>query len=208
MDGEGPLCYDVGRSFPHKGWMNMYIDKTLYSTRPADDRIPQELAVYDALERLNIPYIRVDHDHADTIEFCREVEAVLGSKICKNLFLCNRQQTEFYLLMMPGDKPFKTKYLSAQLGCSRLSFAGGEHMKEYLRTVPGSVSALELLFDTQNRVQLVIDRDLMEDGYISGHPGISTSTLRLRRADLLKFVEAAGHAPTYVDLPDPRREEQ
>lgn len=123
----------------------MYIDKNRYTTRPTDDRIPQEFAIYDRLEELSIPFVRVDHDHADTIEFCQEVEAVLGSKICKNLFLCNRQQTEFYLLMMPGDKPFKTKFLSAQLGCARLSFADDGHMRDFLQTVPGSVSALELL---------------------------------------------------------------
>ena len=184
----------------------MYIDPNRYTTRPTDDRIPQELAIYDKLEELSIPYVRVDHDHADTIEFCQEVEAVLGAKICKNLFLCNRQQTEFYLLIMPGDKPFKTKYLSAQLECSRLSFAGAEHMAEYLRTVPGSVSALELLFDTQRRIRLVIDRELLADEFISGHPGISTSTLMLKREDLLRYVESTGHPPAYIDLPDPRRE--
>ena len=185
----------------------MYIDPQPYTTRPSDDRIPQELAVYDKLEELSIPYIRVDHDHADTIEFCHEVEQVLGAKICKNLFLCNRQQTQFYLLMMPGDKPFKTKYLSAQLECARLSFADAGHMEAYLQTVPGSVSALELLFDTQGRIQLVIDRDLLADTYISGHPGISTSTLRLTREDMLRYVRAVGHEPVLVDLPDPRAEE-
>ena len=181
----------------------MYIDPQRYTTRPTDGRIPQELAVYDRLEELDIPYVRVDHEHADTIEFCHQVEAVLGSKICKNLFLCNRRQTEFYLLMMPGEKPFKTKYLSAQLGCSRLSFADGEHMKTYLQTVPGSVSALELIFDTEQHVRLVIDRELLDDPYISGHPGISTSTLQLRREDMLRYVEAAGHTPTVIDLPVP-----
>ena len=185
----------------------MYIDPNRYSGRPTDDRIPQELAIYDRLEELAIPYIRVDHDHADTIEFCLEVEQVLGAKICKNLFLCNRQQTQFYLLMMPGDKPFKTKYLSAQLGCTRLSFADAGHMAEYLRTTPGSVSALELLFDTGGHVQLVIDQDLMADAFISGHPGISTSTLRLKREDLLRYVASTGHEPVYIDLPDPRAEE-
>lgn len=184
----------------------MYIDPNRYTTRPAGGRIPQELAIYDRLEELEIPYVRVDHDHADTIEICHEVEKILGSKICKNLFLCNRQQTEFYLLMMPGDKPFKTKFLSAQLGCSRLSFADDGHMRDYLQTVPGSVSALELLFDTDHRVQLVIDRDLLDDDSISGHPGISTSTLRLKREDLLRFVESTGHSPTYIDLPDPRKD--
>ena len=184
----------------------MYIDPTRYTTRPTDDRIPQELAIYDRLEQLSIPFIRVDHDHADTIEICHQVERILGSKICKNLFLCNRQQTGFYLLMMPGDKPFKTKFLSAQLGCSRLSFADDGHMRDCLQTVPGSVSALELLFDTDRHVKLVIDRDLLADAYISGHPGISTSTLQLRREDMLKFVESTGHSPTYIDLPDPRAE--
>lgn len=184
----------------------MYIDPTKYTTRPTDNRIPQELAIYDRLEALSIPYVRVDHDHADTIQFCEEVERVLGSKICKNLFLCNRQQTDFYLLMMPGDKPFKTKFLSAQLGCSRLSFADSGHMQEYLQTIPGSVSALELLFDRDHHVQLVIDQDLMADQLISGHPGISTSTIQLKREDMLKFVESTGHTPVYIDLPDPRAE--
>lgn len=185
----------------------MHIDQTRYTTRPTDDRIPQELAIYDRLEELDIPYVRVDHDHADTIEICHEVEKILDAQICKNLFLCNKQQTDFYLLMMPGDKPFKTKFLSAQLGCTRLSFAGDGHMRDFLQTIPGSVSALELLFDTDRRVRLVIDRELMADEYISGHPGISTSTLRLRREDMLKFVESTGHPPVYVDLPDPRKDE-
>ena len=184
----------------------MYIDPNRYTARPTDNRIPQELAIYDRLEELSIPYVRVDHDHADTIEICHQVERILGSKICKNLFLCNRQQTGFYLLMMPGDKPFKTKFLSAQLGCTRLSFAGEDPMRDYLQTVPGSVSALELLFDTDRHVKLVIDRDLLADEFISGHPGISTSTLQLRREDMLKFVESTGHSPTYIDLPDPRAE--
>ena len=185
----------------------MHIDPTVYTGRPSDQRIPQEEAIYDKLEELSIPFTRVDHDHADTMEDCLRIESVLGGKICKNLFLCNRQQTEFYLLMMPGDKPFKTKYLSAQLGCARLSFADAGHMEQYLQTVPGSVSALELLFDTGHHVQLVIDRALMADEDISGHPGISTSTLRLKREDLLRFVSSTGHEPVYIDLPDPREEE-
>ena len=185
----------------------MHIDPHLYTARPTDDRIPEENAIYDELERLDIPHLRVDHDHADTMEDCLRIESVLGGKICKNLFLCNRQQTEFYLLLMPGDKPFKTKYLSAQLDCSRLSFADDGHMAQYLRTVPGSVSALELLFDRERAVQLVIDRQLLADTCVCGHPGISTSTLRLTREDLLRYVEAVGHPPRYVELPDPREEE-
>lgn len=186
----------------------MYIDPVCHTGRPSDQRIPQEEAVYDKLEKLGIEFARVDHDHADTMEDCLKIESILGAKICKNLFLCNRQQTEFYLLMMPGDKPFKTKFLSAQLGCSRLSFADENHMRDYLSTIPGSVSALELLFDKENKVRLVIDRDLMTDEYISGHPGISTSTIRLKKEDLLRYVQEVNHEPTYIDLPDPRTMEE
>ena len=179
----------------------MYVDPILYSGRPSEPRSEQEDAIYDKLDALGIPFVRVDHEHADTMEDCLLIEAVLGGKICKNLFLCNRQGTAFYLLMMPGDKPFKTKYLSAQLGCARLSFADAGHMDRYLRTIPGSVSALELLFDTENHVQLVIDKALLSDEYISGHPGFSTSTVKLSREDLLRYVNAAGHPPVSVDLP-------
>ena len=179
----------------------MNIDKTRYSCRPRESRSEQEDAIYDKLDELSIPFDRVDHDAANTMEDCLLIEETLGGKICKNLFLCNRQATEFYLLMMPVRKPFKTKYLSAQLGCARLSFAGAEHMAELLHTVPGSVSALELLFDTERRVKLVIDRDLLEEDTISGHPGFSTSTLKLSREDLLRYVEATGHTPELVVLP-------
>ena len=179
----------------------MHIDPVRYAGRPADKRSPQEDAIYDALDALGIPFDRVDHDHADTMEDCLRIESVLGGRICKNLFLCNRQGTEFYLLMMPGDKPFKTKYLSAQLGCARLSFADAGHMEKYLRTIPGSVSALELLFDTEKRVRLIIDRDLLREDTFSGHPGFSTSTVMLSREDMLRYVNYIGHEPTYVELP-------
>jgi len=179
----------------------MYIDETVYTARPADRRTDAEEAIYDKLDQLSIPYIRLDHDHADTMEDCRLIEEKLGAPICKNLFLCNRQQTQFYLLMMHGEKPFKTKFLSAQLGCARLSFADAGHMADYLHTSPGSVSALELMFDEGHHVQLVIDQPLMADEYISAHPGLSTSTLRLKREDLLQFVQSTGHEPIVVDLP-------
>lgn len=181
----------------------MELSSLYHNTRPEGELLPQEEAAFALLEELGMDYGRVSSEPADTMEKCAAVSQVLGVPICKNLFLCNRQQTDFYLLMMPGDKPFKTKFLSAQLGCSRLSFADDGHMRDYLQTVPGSVSALELLFDTDRCVKLVIDRDLLADEFISGHPGISTSTLQLKREDLLKFVESTGHTPICIDLPDP-----
>ena len=179
----------------------MYIDPTVYQGRPSDDRIPQELAVYDKLEELGISFTRVDHDHADTMEDCLLIERTLGARICKNLFLCNRQQTDFYLLMMPGDKPFKTKELSGQLGIARLSFASPEDMEKYLDCTPGSSSIMGLANDTENHVQLLMDEDLKAGEYLGCHPCINTSSLKLRTADVFeKFLPAVHHEPIFVHL--------
>ena len=184
----------------------MYIDPTRYSGRPADcaSRLPKEQRCYDLLDRLGIAYFRVDHDHADTIEACEAVEQVLGEKICKNLFLCNRQKTQFYLLMLEGEKVFKTKDLSKQLGVARLSFADPADMEKYLDITPGSVSVLGLMNDPDNAVQLVIDRPIAESASIGCHPCINSSTLAIATADILeKFLPAVHHPPILVDLPGP-----
>jgi len=195
-----------------------YIDTHKYFGRPVQsmgpdavknptDRIPAELACYDLLDSLGILYSRVDHAHADTIEACHAVEAVLGWPVCKNLFLCNRQKTQYYLLMMEGDKVFKTKDLSKQLGVSRLSFAGPEDMVALLGVHPGSVTVLGLMNDKENKVQLVMDKPIHEAEHVACHPCISTSTLCLSRQDLLeKLLPAMGHAPIVVDLPIPEEE--
>lgn len=167
----------------------------------ADKRLPKEQKCYDMLDRLGVEYAGVDHEHADTIEVCHEIESTLGAKICKNLFLTNRQQTEFYLLLMPGDKPFKTKLLSKQIGTARLSFASSEHMQELLDITPGSVSVLGLMNDG-GRVHLVIDSDLLKDEFIGCHPCINTSTLRIRTSDILeKLLPEVGHEYAVVELP-------
>jgi len=174
---------------------------------PADysGRIPQEQRCYQLLDSLGVTYYRVDHAHADTMEECREVEKILDALICKNLFLCNRQQTEFYLLMIPGDKPFKTKELSKQIGSSRLSFAGAEHMKELLDLSPGSVSVLGLMNDRENRVRLLVDQDVLAGEWVGCHPCINTTSLKLRAEDLFGPVLAAmGHSltPVQLDIPE------
>lgn len=181
----------------------MYVDQNLYHGRPASgQRLDKELRCYDLLDRLGLTYDRADHDAADTIDACAAVEDVLGAGICKNLFLTNRQQTAFYLLLMPGHKPFRTKDLSHQIGSARLSFAAPEHMLELLDITPGSVSVLGLMNDHDGRVRLLIDRDLLKDAYLCCHPYINTSTLKLRMADAIDvLIPAMKHAPTYVDLP-------
>ena len=176
----------------------------LLQGRPADfdRRLPKEQRVYELLDRLQIDYQRIDHEAAMTMEACAQVDAALEAGICKNLLLCNRQCTNFYLLMMPGDKPFKTKELSAQIGSSRLSFAAPEYMERFLDITPGSLSVLGLMNDKDHRVNLLIDRDLLQGEYIGCHPCINTSSLRLKTADLMeKIIPAMDHPVTLVDLP-------
>lgn len=180
----------------------MKIDPILYSGRPNETRSPVEEACYDLLDKLGIAYFRVDHEHADTIEMCEEAETLLGCRICKNLFLTNRQQTDFYLLLMPGEKPFKTKLLSKQIGSARLSFASPEHMQTLLGLSPGSVSILGLMNDREKKVRLLIDRDLLEDESFGCHPCLNTSSLRFKSEDLFRtLIPALGHEVCFVELP-------
>lgn len=180
----------------------MFIDQHLYTGRPEGERIAKEERCYDLLDQLGVTYYRVDHEHADTIAACEEVEKLLGCTICKNLFLTNRQQTDFYLLIMPGEKPFKTKLLSKQIGSARLSFASPEHMEKYLDITPGSVSVLGLMNDRDRAVRLLVDRDLLKEENFGCHPCINTSSLRFRTEDLFdKILPAMGREPAFVDLP-------
>ena len=165
-------------------------------------RLEKEIRCYDLLDSLGISYQRLDHWPAMSMEVCGEIDRSLNAVICENLFLCNRQETAFYLLLIPGDKPFKTKYLSAQLGVSRLSFAKGEYMERFLDNTPGSATVLGLMNDTENRVQLVIDREVLSHEFFGCHPCINTSSLRLRVSDVMeKLLPAMHHSPILVDLP-------
>lgn len=175
----------------------------IYSGRPSDTtgRLEKEIRTYDLLDRLGIKYERVDHEAAMTIEACLGVDEALETEICKNLFLCNRQETRFYLLMMPGAKKFSTKELSSQIGSARLSFAKEKYMEEYLDITPGSVSVLGLMNDRENHVQLLIDSDLLKEEYFGCHPCINTSSLKLRVDDLLnRILPVIGHKPEIVEL--------
>ena len=175
----------------------------LFHGRPTDPagRLPREIRTYDFLDSLGIAYQRTDHERADNMAACNEIDAVLGVIICKNLFLCNRQGTAFYLLMMPGDKKFKTKELSGQIGSARLSFADPEAMLKYLDIEPGAVSIMGLMNDRGHAVQLLIDEDVLKDEYVGCHPCVCTSSLKIRTEDILrKFLPATGHTFRTVRL--------
>lgn len=181
-----------------------YLDKTLYNGRPADltGRLPKEIRTYDLLDKLNISYQRVDHSPLPTIEACREVDALLKIDICKNLFLRNAQKTDFYLLLLPGGKKFRTAALSRQIGSARLSFAEPEFMEQFLDITPGSVSVLGLMNDKDRHVRLLIDKDVLSNEFFGCHPCINTSSLKFKTADLLDKILLAIHCEyTLVDLP-------
>lgn len=181
-----------------------HIDPTLYEGRPADGsgREEKEIRTYDLLDSLHVPYTRVDHDALPTIEACLEVDRLLGTDICKNLFLRNAQKTDFYLLLMPGNKKFKTAILSKQIGSARLSFGEAEFMESFLNITPGSVSVMGLMNDSGNRVRLLIDKDILESEYFACHPCINTSSLKFKTQDLVdKVLPALSHPYTVVDLP-------
>ena len=176
---------------------------TIYNGRPEDltGRLEKEIRCYNLLDSLGIAYQRIDHAAAMTMEACAEVDKAFGADLCKNLLLCNRQCTDFYLLLTPGDKPFKTKLLSAQLGCSRLSFADGQYMEQFLDITPGSLSLLGLMNDKENQVQLLIDEDLLCKEFFGCHPCINTSSLLMKTNDVLEtLIPAMGHPPRTVVL--------
>ena len=177
----------------------------IYHGRPKydDGRLEKELKVYDLLDELGISYERVDHEALQTIEACQKVDETLGISICKNLFLCNRQKTAYYLLLLPGYKALKTKELSKQIPTSRLSFESGEDLDEYLNVTPGSATIMGLMFDPENRVQLVIDEELLKEEWFGCHPCINTSSLKLQTEDVIgKYLQAVHHEYLTVNLSD------
>ena len=183
----------------------IFVDRTLYNGAPEDldGRCAVERETYAFLKGKGVSFQRVDHGPAMTIAACEEVDRVLGIHMCKNLFLCNRQKTDFYLLLMPGRKPFRTKELSSQIQAARLSFADETYMREFLGLEPGSVTVLGLIHDADRRVRLLIDEDLLKDEYIGCHPCINTSSLKIRMKDLLETIlPATGHTYTPVHLSD------
>lgn len=180
---------------------NIRIDPVIYTAKPGETRSQREMETYELLDKLDIKYQRLDHDETETIEVCHDVEVLLGIEICKNLFLCNSGKTEFYLLMMPGQKKFVTKELCRQIGSSRLSFAAAEYMLQFLNIEPGSVSVLGLMNDKNNRVKLLIDKDILRNEFVGCHPCVNTSSLKIKTSDLMtRFLPYTKHEAMIVEL--------
>lgn len=181
--------------------MSIVNNSMIYDSRPADVRTAEEECTYDFLQTNNIPFLRIDHSPADTIESCHEIEKYLGAEICKNLFLRNSAKTQFYLLLMVGDKAFVSKDISKKLFSTRLSFASAEDMYAHLKLTPGSVSVMGLLNDINNNVKVVVDSDLLNKEYFCCHPCKNTSTLKFYSQDIFdRFLPATGHEFIVIEV--------
>lgn len=165
--------------------------------RPMDEtgRLAKEIRIYDLLDQLGIAFDRIDHRAVATMEDCDDIDAALApAVICKNLFLCNKKKTQFYLFLIEGAKRYNASELSKQLGCSRLSFAPAEYMEQFMDITPGSASVMGLMNDTGNKIQLIVDEDVLHAEFFSCHPCINTSSIRLKSTDVFEtFVEAVHH---------------
>ncbi len=177
-------------------------ENTLFYNKPDDcNRLQKEIDTYTLLNKLNIQFTGVDHKEAMTIQDLGDTESLLGVSIAKNLFLCNSSKKDFYLLVMPGDKKFLTKDLSKQIGSSRLSFADGSYMEEYINITPGSLSIMGLMFDKEHKVKLVIDKDVLKNEYFGCHPCVNTTSLKIKTSDIMNiFLPYTGHEPIIVEL--------
>lgn len=165
------------------------------------ERSMNEVKVYDFLDKAGIKYMRADHEAVFNMESCLEIEEAMNCKICKNLFLCNRQKTKFYFLIMPGYKKLDVKALSEQTGFSRLSFANAEDLKKYLDIEPGSASVLCLINDIGNYVRLLADREVLAQDFMCCHPCVNTSTIKIKTEDIIKkLLKKTGHDITVVNL--------
>lgn len=174
----------------------------IYNTAPiGESRLQKELDTFDVLANLGIPFSRVDHEPAMSIEECSDIDKALCTPLCKNLFLTNSAKTAYYLLLMPGEKAFKTREVANQIGSTRLSFGSYDKMEELLNLTPGSVSIMGLMYDSEHKVRLLIDRELLENEYICFHPCINTSSVKAKTKDIFDiFLKYTGHTPTFVEI--------
>lgn len=159
--------------------------------------------ILNCLDQLKLPYRLYRHEPKETIEACQSIEGVdwETSAMCKNVFLCNRQETQFYLVLLRHDRPFRTAVVSKLLGVSRLSFAKPERLADMLYLLPGAVNPLSLMFDADGLIRLAIDRELLAHEYLLFHPGSNDQSVRLRSDDFFhRFLPAIRHEAILLTL--------
>ena len=174
---------------------------TLRTAAPAPGEVTEsEAAVFRFLNSLGIEYGWLFHEAKGSSHYGNEIYDVLEVPLPKNLFLVNRKG-KHYMLMLHAEKNFVSKKVAHMVGSSRMSFGSPEKLAELMNTVPGSVSPLELLFDTENQVQLLIDSDLLKAPYVTMHAVNNTLTMRIRTEDFMdKVLPGLHHEPIVIEI--------
>lgn len=171
------------------------------TTVPEHFSTPLQELVYRTLTRLSIPFQRVENDPAVTMEDCQAIDDRLQMQTVKTLFLCNRQQTAFYLFVTPGDKPFRTKDFSSALGISRVSFASPEQLERLMGTVVGSATVFSALLASAREVRVVFDRVLADSEWYGCTDGTTTGYMKLRTRDVIdRLLPYTAHTLEWVEV--------
>ncbi len=180
---------------------NMFYVSEIMTVPPESYKTELQEKVYAALDKLGIGYERVDTDEAITMEDCVAINEKLNMKMVKTLFLCNRQQTEFYLFITAGDKPFRSKDFSAALGISRVSFAPPELMQEKLGTKIGAATVFSALLETASGVNIIFDKDILKEDYYGCSDGTTTGYMKIKTSDITgPFIRSTGHNAEFIDV--------
>ena len=169
------------------------------STPPPSFSSPLQQKVYESFTALGIPFERVDTDPGLTMEDCQHIDAKIGVRIVKTVFLYNRQQTEFWLYVTSDDKPFVTREFCGALGIPRVSFASAEHLEKLTGVKVGATTILSSVLLEAKDVHLVMDRSVAESEWFACTDGTATCFVKIKTADLLqKYIPSTGHNLTII----------
>ena len=157
----------------------------IMTTAPEEYSSELQRKVYATFAEKDIPFGRVDTDPGITMEDCQYISAGLGVRVVKTLFLCNRQQTEFYLYVTTDDRPFVTREFCGALGIPRVSFAPADRLWELTGVLVGATTILSAILPESAGVHLVMDRSVAESEWFACTDGTATCFVRLRTKDLL-----------------------
>ncbi len=179
----------------------MFYVSDIFTTSPKEYKNKIQERVYKTLDELSIAYERVETDEAITMEDCIEIDKKLNMKMVKTLFLCNRQETNFYLYITTGDKKFDSKKFSQELEISRVSFAKEEKMSEMLGTKIGAATIFSSLIDNDLKVQIVIDKDVLNEEYYGCSDGTTTGYMKIKTDDIInKVLPYSKHKEIIIEM--------
>lgn len=179
----------------------MFYVSEIQTEAPSQFQTELQKMVYETLEKLQIPFERVDTQEAITMEDCAAINEKLNMRMVKTLFLCNRQQTAFYLFVTRGDKPFRSRDFSNALGISRVSFAPAEQMETMLGTKIGAATVFSSLLDRENKVQIVLDREILAEEWYGCSDGTTTGYMKIKTDDIYKkLLPFAKHSPAVIEV--------